>query len=189
MAPLLLLLAACDDGGSSDLEAQLADLQATVDALQADHDTLQAEHDALQADHDAVKADLATVQADQAALAGRADTLEATVADHADRLDALDAAVAGLGFAAVVRTQTFGSIPGSTHVNFVVECEAGEVAVGGGAGFAGNLGAEEVQQSYPINADGSAATAGETPAGWVTILKNNSSTAMVATGYVVCARP
>lgn len=164
----LLLLLACDDGGSTDVDARLADLQDAVDALQAELDTL---------------------RADEEALDSRADDLEAAVDGHADRLDALDAAVAGLGFDAVVRTQSFGSIPAATHVNFVVECEAGEVAVGGGAGFAGNLGAEEVQQTYPIAADGSAATDGEVPAGWVTILKNNSSTAMVATGYVVCVQP
>ena len=182
MAPLLLLLLACDDGGAPDLEAQLAELQSTVDTLRADHE-------ALQADHDALRAELAALQADEAALTLRADAVEAAVAEQATRLDALDAAVAGLAFAAVVRTQSFGSIPAGTHVNFVVDCEPGEVTVGGGAGFAGNLGAEELQQSYPINGAGSAATAGEVPTGWVSILKNNSGTAMVATGFVVCVQP
>lgn len=171
LLPLLLLVGCADTSG---LEGQVADLSAALDDLRADHDALQAEHDALLADVGAV--------------ADRASALETAVADAEGRLDGLDASVAGLGLSAVVRTQTFGSIPAGVHVVFVVECEEGEVAVGGGAGFDGNLSAEEVQQTYPIEADGTVPEAGDTPTGWVSILKNNSGTSMIATGFVVCAR-
>lgn len=168
----LLFLVGCAD--TSGLEDQVADLSAALDDLRADHDALQAEHDALLADVGAV--------------ADRASALEAAVADAEGRLDGLEASLAGLGLSAVVRTQSFGSIPGGVHVVFVVDCEEGEAAVGGGAGFDGNVSAEEVQQTYPVEADGSVAEAGDIPTGWASILKNNSGTAMVGTGFAVCAR-
>ena len=68
-------------------------------------------------------------------------------------------------------------------------CEAGERAVGGGAGMAGNLGDEEVQQSYPVEADMTAAEAGDTPVGWLSIIENKAANPQVPTAYVVCARP
>jgi hypothetical protein len=89
----------------------------------------------------------------------------------------------------IVRTQSFGSTPGGVHVVFRVMCEGGEVAVGGGAGFAGNGGNEELQQSYPVNAEEGAAEDGDTPAGWASIIKNNNGTPLIGTGYVLCASP
>ena len=68
-------------------------------------------------------------------------------------------------------------------------CEAGERAVGGGAGFTTNAGDEELQQSYPVEADQSAAEAGDTPVGWLSIIENEAASVQVPIAYVVCARP
>jgi hypothetical protein len=88
----------------------------------------------------------------------------------------------------VVRTQSFGSTAAGSWTVFRVDCHAGERAVGGGAGFNGNAGKEELQQSYP--AKGTArATDGDTPTGWFSIIKNNTGSALVSTGYVVCVSP
>jgi hypothetical protein len=68
-------------------------------------------------------------------------------------------------------------------------CEAGERAVGGGAGFATNLGDEELQQSYPVEADMTAPEAGDTPVGWLSIIENKAASMQIPTAYVVCSRP
>lgn len=89
----------------------------------------------------------------------------------------------------VARTQSFAGIPFQGFVVMRPMCEAGERAVGGGAGFDGNGGNEELQQSYPVEADMSPAEAGDTPVGWQSIIRNNNVGALNATGYAVCARP
>ncbi len=91
----------------------------------------------------------------------------------------------------VVRTQSPcpGGLPTNVHCVTIPRCEAGERAVGGGAGMAGNLGDEELQQSYPIEADGTAAETGDTPVGWVAIIENKANLMQVPTGSVVCVRP
>jgi hypothetical protein len=91
----------------------------------------------------------------------------------------------------VVRTQNPcpAGLPTGTFCVMRPMCEAGERAVGGGAGFATNAGNEELQQSYPVEADQSAAEAGDTPVGWTSIIKNNANSVQVPTAYVVCARP
>lgn len=88
----------------------------------------------------------------------------------------------------VVRTRT-GTPIAQTHYVFVMECEAGERATGGGAGFLGNVGDEEIQQSYPREANGTRAEAGDTPTGWVAIIRNNSVTPLTPIGFLICARP
>ena len=91
----------------------------------------------------------------------------------------------------VVRTQSPcpGGLPTNVHCVTIPRCEAGERAVGGGAGMAGNLGDEELQQSYPIEADGTRAETGDTPVGWVAIIENKANSMQIPTGYVVCVRP
>ena len=91
----------------------------------------------------------------------------------------------------IVRTQNPcpGGLPTNVHCVMRPMCEAGERAVGGGAGFATNAGDEELQQSYPVEADQSAAEAGDTPVGWLSIIENKAAAIQVPTAYVVCARP
>lgn len=89
----------------------------------------------------------------------------------------------------VVRTQSFGSTPANVFTVFRVMCQNDERAVGGGAGFAGNGGNEELQQSYPVETDLSATEEGDTPAGWFSIIRNNNVSAFVSTGYAICVRP
>lgn len=80
-------------------------------------------------------------------------------------------------------------LPTNVHCGIIVMCEAGERAVGGGAGFNGNLGDEEMQQSYPLEADGTRPEDGDTPAGWYSIIENKAANVQIPRGYVVCARP
>ena len=82
-----------------------------------------------------------------------------------------------------------GGLPTNVHCVTIPRCEAGERAVSGGAGMAGNLGDEELQQSYPIEADGTRPEDGDTPVGWVAIIENKAAQMQIPTGYVVCARP
>ena len=91
----------------------------------------------------------------------------------------------------VVRTQRPcpGGLPQDVHCVMRPMCEAGERAVGGGGGFDGNLGNEEIQQSYPVEADLTRPEDGDTPVGWLTIIENKSANPQIPTGYVVCSRP
>ena len=91
----------------------------------------------------------------------------------------------------VVRTQSPcpNGLPTNIHCVIVPRCEAGERAVGGGAGFTGNLGDEELQQSYPIEADGTRPEDGDTPVGWASIIENKANIVQIPIGYVVCASP
>jgi hypothetical protein len=104
-----------------------------------------------------------------------------------------DAGAAGAAGATnvVVRTQSPcpEGLPTNVHCVMRPMCDAGERAVGGGAGMTGNLGNEEVQQSYPVEADTSAAEAGDTPVGWLSIIENKAPQMQVPIAYVVCARP
>jgi hypothetical protein len=91
----------------------------------------------------------------------------------------------------IVRTQSPcpAGLPTDVHCVMRPMCETGERAVGGGAGMTGNLGNEEVQQSYPVEADMTAAEAGDTPVGWLSIIENKAPQMQVPIAYVVCARP
>ena len=47
-----------------------------------------------------------------------------------------------------------------------------------------------VQRTYPVNANGQAAAAGDVPEGWWAIVANNdASHALVPEVWVICARP
>jgi hypothetical protein len=91
----------------------------------------------------------------------------------------------------VVRTQSPcpNGLPTNVHCVMRPMCEAGERAVGGGAGFAGNLGDEELQQSYPVEADQTRPEDGDTPVGWLSIIENKANSIQIPTAYVVCASP
>jgi hypothetical protein len=89
----------------------------------------------------------------------------------------------------VVRSETYDPLPSNVHRVNRVMCEPGERAVGGGAGMTGNAGAEELQQSYPAEADGTRAETGDTPAGWWSIIENYAAAPQTPVAYVVCARP
>lgn len=89
----------------------------------------------------------------------------------------------------IVRSETYATLPTNQFRVNRVMCEAGERAVGGGAGMTTNGGAEELQQSFPAEADGSTAETGDTPAGWWSIIKNYATTAQAPVAYVICARP
>ncbi len=91
----------------------------------------------------------------------------------------------------VVRTQSPcpGGLPTNVHCVMRPMCEANERAVGGGAGFAGNLGDEELQQSYPVEADMTRPEDGDTPVGWLSIIENKAASLQIPTAYVVCSRP
>lgn len=90
----------------------------------------------------------------------------------------------------VVRTMAPCSpLPTNEHCVARPMCQTTERAVGGGAGFTGNLGNEEMQQSYPVEADQSAAEDGDTPVGWLSIIENKAATPQSPIAYVVCARP
>ncbi len=90
----------------------------------------------------------------------------------------------------VVRAETYTPLPPNVHRNNRVMCNAGEVAIGGGAGMTGNAGAEELQQSYPVEGDESPAETGDTPRGWWSIIENYHPTAsQTPVAYVLCARP
>jgi hypothetical protein len=70
-----------------------------------------------------------------------------------------------------------------------VMCEAGERAVGGGGGFTASSPLDYLGTSYPVEADQTAAEAGDTPAGWRSRVGNNDLVAKTAVFSVVCARP
>jgi hypothetical protein len=91
----------------------------------------------------------------------------------------------------LVRTQNPcpNGLPTNVHCVMRPMCEAGERAVGGGAGFTGNLGDEEMQQSYPVEADLTAAETGDTPVGWLSIIENKANSVQVPIAFVVCSRP
>lgn len=89
----------------------------------------------------------------------------------------------------IVRSETYSALPTNQFRVNRVMCEAGERAVGGGAGMTTNAGAEEIQQSFPAEGDGSTAETGDMPAGWWSIIKNYSNSAQAPVAYVICARP
>ncbi len=89
----------------------------------------------------------------------------------------------------VVRTASAGTVPSGIHASLPAMCDAGERAVGGGARLSSVGGGSVLEASSPLEGDGTTAENGDTPAGWFSSIKNTSATALVATGYVICARP
>ena len=70
-----------------------------------------------------------------------------------------------------------------------VMCEAGERAVGGGGGFDATSSFDDLHASLPVEADQTAAEAGDTPTGWRSVVSNNDALPKTAVLSVVCARP
>ena len=95
----------------------------------------------------------------------------------------------------VVRTGQGPNLAQGSGTFLKLVCEVGERAVGGGAGFVSGdaisiaVNGDDVQQSFPLEADQSPPEAGDTTAGWFVSVRNNSATPRAPTGYVVCARP
>src|SRR6266511_5262015 len=65
----------------------------------------------------------------------------------------------------VVRTLTASDTAAGVSVGMKVMCEEGEAALGGGAGQPDVLADGVLEHSYPLEADESAAEAGDTPVG------------------------
>jgi hypothetical protein len=81
---------------------------------------------------------------------------------------------------------------GDTTLQFgAVSCEAGEVAVGGGAGITGVLGgAVNVTNSEPLEADGTPPENGDVATGWRALGVNvDDEDAATMHVHVLCARP
>jgi hypothetical protein len=87
----------------------------------------------------------------------------------------------------VVRTTSSSPTAAGVQVVLRVMCEPGELALGGGAGLADRFGGDEdLLQSYPLEADESAAEDGDTPAGWSAEF-TSTGPSFSPTAYVVCA--
>ena len=90
----------------------------------------------------------------------------------------------------VVRTQQpCPNMPANVHCSIVLQCQAGERATGGGAGFTDFGGNEFVNVSHPLEADGTNPEAGDVPTGWAAGIEYTSGGPRNAVGYVVCASP
>lgn len=122
------------------------------------------------------------------------DDLRETVAGLAEdnaallaRLEALEVKVAAGPKITVRKDDTHGPIPSMVHTGMVVYCEDDEVAIGGGAGMTGNAGFENMQQSWPVDAEGRQADEGERAAGWFSIIKNEfASGPQTPIAYAIC---
>jgi hypothetical protein len=89
----------------------------------------------------------------------------------------------------VVRSQDTEVQAAGGRALFQVPCAPGERAVGGGASLTISTTAAELQQSFPVADNGARVGDGQTPTGWVSLIKNESAEATGATGYAICARP
>jgi hypothetical protein len=90
----------------------------------------------------------------------------------------------------VVRTTSFTGVAGQT----AAICNPGERAVGGGVGRSNDSAgpADVVRRSAPVigtSASWTAASAGDTPTGWVADFDTGGATSAGITIYVVCASP
>jgi hypothetical protein len=103
----------------------------------------------------------------------------ATTAGNADRLDGLDSSALLKAANAVVRSNTKTSAAFNDEVG--VNCNAGEVAVGGGRRLtSGTIDTIFFFESRPIPVSG-------TPTGWWTSWYNQSGTSKGVAVYVICA--
>lgn len=90
----------------------------------------------------------------------------------------------------VVRTQSFPI--GNGAIGGPVQCASGGRATGGGLSLSssGAHGSDVMLVSNPIDANGAAASTGETPTGWYAILDSNGTPpGATVTVYAVCAMP
>jgi hypothetical protein len=70
-----------------------------------------------------------------------------------------------------------------------MQCEPGERATGGGAGFSDFGGNEFINTSHPVEADGTPPETGDVPTGWTGGIEYTSGGPRAAFGYVICASP
>lgn len=78
----------------------------------------------------------------------------------------------------------------NVHCLLNLQCEAGERAAGGGAGFSDFAGNEVLNVSHPVEADGSIPEAGDVPTGWSAGVEYTTGGGpRNAIGYVICASP
>ena len=90
----------------------------------------------------------------------------------------------------VVTRRTDNIVPAGGVERHTVQCAAGEVAVGGGAGFGGFAFDDRIIVfSEPIEADGTIPEAGERPTGWSAGGGNASGFPQVMNVHVLCASP
>jgi hypothetical protein len=90
----------------------------------------------------------------------------------------------------VVRTQEpCPTLPSGVHCAFSIQCEAGERATGGGAGFNTFGGNEVLDVSHPVERDGTIPESGDVPTGWAAAIEYSGSGPRNAIGYVICASP
>jgi hypothetical protein len=128
--------------------------------------------------------DVAELQEDLVALEQEHATLQQSHAALAAKVEALEESISPPEI--VVRVHEGTPIQG-VHYTFVMDCDAGQIAIGGGAGFTGNLGSEELQQSYPRSGT-SRPNDGDVPTGWIAIIENYHANPQTPIGYVVCAK-
>jgi hypothetical protein len=81
------------------------------------------------------------------------------------------------------------TIPASSNLGTTVQCETGEVAVGGGAGITGPLDQTAIFSSEPRESDGSAPEDGDVSTGWRGTGINGTAIPQVMNVYVLCASP
>jgi hypothetical protein len=80
--------------------------------------------------------------------------------------------------------------PANVHCAMgAMQCQPGERATGGGAGYDSFGGDEFVNISHPIEADGTNPETGDIPTGWTAAIEHTSGGPKSAFGYVVCASP
>jgi hypothetical protein len=90
----------------------------------------------------------------------------------------------------VVTRRTDNLVPNGAAERHVVQCNAGEVAVGGGAGFGGVAFDDRIILfSEPIEADGTIPEAGDRPTGWSAGGGNVSGFPQVINVHALCASP
>jgi hypothetical protein len=85
--------------------------------------------------------------------------------------------------------QPCNGLPSGSHCLMVIQCQPGERATGGGAGFVDFSGNEVLDVSYPLEADGTMPEAGDIPTGWVVAIEYSGGGPRDPVGHVVCASP
>jgi hypothetical protein len=99
------------------------------------------------------------------------------------------AGAAGATNVVVRREEPCPTLPANVHCVINIQCEAGERAIGGGAGFTTFAGNEFINASHPVEADGSGPENGDTPTGWFVSIEYTTGGPRNAIGYVVCVSP
>jgi hypothetical protein len=87
----------------------------------------------------------------------------------------------------VVRTNSSGIGAGVNSSTFGLDCQPGEVATGGGVGFASPASGDRVAQSMPTS-NGLISTDGQVPDGWLGAVFNGGAMRN-ATVWAICASP